>query len=138
MPAELDPLSQLIGGLSAQIAGLSTQIVELRSDVVTNRNAAQTRNEDLARKLDLVQAEYRNVKHLERTIETSSIAIDERLKLVNANFSELRNETDERLRTLEDQILVWRAKLAILLTTAGIFGSLIGFAIQLAFKRLTG
>lgn len=119
MPTDLDPLSQLIGGLSAQISALSTQIVDLRSDVVTNRNAAQTRNEQLAAKLDLVQAEYRNVKHLERNIETEKVALGSRLKKI-----------DGRLDAIEDTLLVWKTRIITLMSVGVGLGALVGFLIN--------
>lgn len=134
MPAELDPLSQLIGGLSAQISNVSTQIVELRSDVVTNRNASQTRNEELARKLDLVQAEYRNVKHLERDIAQEKVAIDDRLRKIDDRLADI----DGRLGEIDKLILVWRTRLAMLLSFGAGLGALLGFLISAGVKWIFG
>lgn len=126
MPAELDPLSQLIGGISAQLAGLSTQIVDLRSDVVTNRNAAQTRSEELARKLDLVQAEYRNVKHLERGIEQEKVALGSRLQKIDNRLDDI----EKRIGAIDDLLLVWQTRVVTLMSIGAGLGVIVGFLIN--------
>lgn len=124
--AELDPLSQLIGGLSAQITSISTQIVELRSDVVTNRNAAQTRSEQLASKLDLVQAEYRNVKHLERNIETEKIALGSRIGKIDNRLDAI----ETRIGAIDDLLLVWQTRVVTLMSIGAGLGVIVGFLIN--------
>lgn len=128
---ELDPLSQLIGGLSAQIQGLSSQVIDLRSEVVTNRNNSQTRFEELSRQIELVHAEYRNIKHLERGLEQDKIAVDTLL-------TSIRNRLDE----IERVILIWKTRAGVIMTIAIMFGSILSMIVKPLFEavwtRITG
>lgn len=117
----LDPLSQLVGGLSAQVQGLSAALIDLRSEIVTNRQQNQARWEDLAGKIDLVQAEYRNVKHSERSLEQEKVLVANQLR-----------EIDKRLTEIEGVILVWRTRVAMLVGLAALAGAAFGYVLQVA------
>ena len=129
--ADIDPLSQLIGSLSAQITNVESQVIDLRSAVIMNRTENAQRWDALEQKIDLVHAEYRTVKHLERGMEQSSIAIDAAMKGL-----------DKRLRTIEDIVLIWRTRLMTLMSIAvaagALVGSIIAPAMQAIFRNLIG
>lgn len=121
MPAELDPLSQLIGGLTAQVSGLGSQLIDLRSEIVTNRTVNQGRWDELSGKIDAVQAEYRNVKHEERRVEQERIALNALLKGIQ-----------DRLEAVEKVILVWRVRVSTIVAIGVAAGAVIGFLIRVA------
>lgn len=123
----LDPLSQMIGALSAQVTNLGSQMVDLRSEILVNRTKTEERWSMLIDDLDEVKAEYRNVKHLERALETSGIAIDERLKLI-----------DNRVRKVEDQLIEWRAKLTVIVIFAVALGTFAGWILQAVLRKVIG
>jgi hypothetical protein len=118
----LDPLSQLIGGLSAQVQGLASQITDLRAEVVTNRSSNQIRWDDLTKQMDLVQAEYRNVKHMERGLEQEKLLIAQRLQGM-----------DSRLDAIERMILIWRTRYSMLLAGGVALGTFLGGILHAIF-----
>jgi len=125
MAIELDPLSQLIGAQTAQIAGLAGQLTDLRSEVITNRLASQTWREDVLSKIDLVQAEYRNVKHDYRAVETGHEAISGRLQ-----------KMESRLGEIEGIILIWKTRAAVIMAIAIAVGSLLSMIVKPVFEAI--
>ena len=122
MNSPLDPISQLLGGLSAQVQGLASQITDLRSEVVTNRSSNQIRYEDLTKQIDLVQAEYRNVKHMERGLEQEKVLLADRLRGL-----------DSRLDAIEQMILIWRTRYSMLLAGGVALGTFLGGVLHAIF-----
>lgn len=129
MPAEIDPLSQLIGTLQAQTAEVGRSITDLRAEVITNRSQSQSWRDDLLRQLDLVHSEYRDVKHAARHIEQVEVALDARLRRI-----------ESRLDDIEKMILVWRTRLALLagfgVAVGALAGSLINAGLSAIFRWL--
>ncbi len=106
--AELDPLSQLLGGLTNQVSNIARDVGILRDEVITNRSQGTAWREEMTHKLDLVQAEYRNVKHDYRAFETAKVAMDSRMK------------------ELEAMLTKWRVKATAILTAASLIGAVAG------------
>lgn len=125
MAADLDPLSQLIGGLTAQVSAQNAQMIDLRSEIMTNRAAAQVRWDALAKEIEAVHAEYRNVKHLEQELAQKDIAIDSRLKKVEG-----------RLEAIENTIVIWRVKLSVLMVVGISVGTVVVWALHSVVNRL--
>lgn len=135
---ELDPTSQLIGSLSAQISSLAVQLVDMRTEILTNRTKTETRWDELVKQMELIHAEYRNVKHLERALEVSGVAIDERLKIIGSRMQRMEDDSATRLRKLEDQVLEWRTKLAMLVAGAAVIGTFLSWLLQSGLKKVMG
>lgn len=125
MAADLDPLSQLIGGLTAQVSAQNAQMIDLRSEIMTNRAAAQTRWDALAKEIEAVHAEYRNVKHLEQDLAQKEIAIDSRLRKVEG-----------RLEAIEDTIVAWRIRLSVLMVIGISIGTIVVWILHGVVGRL--
>jgi prefoldin subunit 5 len=127
MAGELDPLSQLIGTLSAQVQAIQGGLADLRAEILQNRVNSQTFRDEELRRLDLVQAEYRNFKHDLRGFEQSGVAIDERLR-------NLQN----RLQTIENTLLVWKTRITVLVAGATGIGAIIGVLIEHGILYVVG
>lgn len=108
MPADIDPLSQLIGGLTAQVSNIARDITDLRSEVISNRNLSGSWREDMTRKLESVQVEFRSAKHDYRAFEQAKIAMD------------------GRLSELEDMLTKWRIRAAGVIGASAIIGAIMG------------
>ena len=118
MPIDLDPLSQLIGALSAQGADLGRQLSDLRTEVVTNRSQNQLWRDELRSSLETLHAELRNLKYDARGAEQSHVALDARLTRI-----------DSRLSEIEAVITVWKAKATLMISMALSISTLLGFVI---------
>lgn len=123
MPVDLDPLSQLIGTQTAQIAGLASQITDLRSEVITNRSNSQVWRDEMIKQLELIHAELRNVKHLERNIDQDKIALDALLKGIT-----------RRLAEIEGVVLVWKTRATMIMAIAIAVGSLLSMIVKPLFE----
>jgi hypothetical protein len=126
MPADLDPLSQLIGTQTAQIAGLASQITDLRSEVITNRSTSQMWREELGKNFDAIHSELRNMKHVERGIEQDKIALDAILRGIRTQIT----DCGDRLTEIERIILIWKTRAALIMGFAIVIGSLLSMAIK--------
>lgn len=125
MQSQIDPISQMLGGLSAQVSALAAQIIDLRSEIVTNRQVNQSRWDDMTKQLDEVKAEYRNVKHAERGAEQKEVALSAWMKGV-----------ESRLGKIENVILIWRIRVSTLLAVAVAGGTMLGFLVKVGAEAL--
>jgi chromosome segregation ATPase len=127
MATEIDPLSQMVGGLMAQASDLSRQMTDLRSEVVTNRSYNQTWRDEWRKALEELHVELRTVKHDYRSAEQASIALNSRL-----------GKIDERLTEIERVVTVWRARATVIGATAVGFGSIAGYIASLVTTHFWG
>lgn len=134
MQGSLDPISQMIGALGAQVTNLSAQLSDLRAEILTNRTEADKRWYNFEGTLDEIKAEYRNVKHVERALEQTGIAIDARLKSFNDKFDDM----DMRIRHIEDTLLIWRTRAALIVGGGAVLGGIIMYLVQSLLRKFVG
>src|SRR6266851_1460541 len=114
----LDPISQLLGALTAQQATMTAQLSELRADVLQNRLKAEEHREREIHAWESVEAELRNVKHEDRAFQQKMIAFE------------------ARMEKIEGQLTAWQARLGMVTAAAAPVGGIVGIVIEIVVRAV--
>lgn len=146
MAEPIDPVSQIIGSLSAQVTGLLGAVGELKADILQNRIQAQAHREREIKMWEQVEAELRNVKHDQRGVEQKMVSLTDRYerRLVDVEgvlaakiaATDLKVQTTAKeLSAIDETIKKWQARLALLAGAGTGVGTLIGILVEVVFHH---
>lgn len=112
----IDPLSQMIGTLSAQMSSLTAVVAEVRADVLQNRLKAEAHREREIKAWDQVEAEMRTVKHEHRGFEQKIVILE------------------NKISKMDRQLTAWQTRFAIFTSCAAALGGVVGFVVEAGIR----